>query len=179
MTDYSQLNKPPALNLALPEESDAPALFALVQAERARLSKTLAWPPLIVRVEDSLANIRQNRLNFTTGRSATYIIRWNGKIAGIVGFNTFNGTEAEIGYWLGSEFEGRGVMSEAVRALMDWYINTGRLDTFILRCGVANKASNRVAQRLGFDFYYCQPRGEKIGDSYVDHNVYRWQVKEG
>lgn len=178
MTDYRQLTKPPSLDLALPEERDAPALFALVQAEKTRLSKTLPWPPLIVRVEDELANIRHNRINYASGRSAVYVLRWEGAIAGIVGFNTINGAEAEIGYWLAAEFEGRGVMTEAVRALMAWYRDTGRLDTFILRCGVGNLASNRVAQRLGFDFHYRQPRGEKIGDSYVDHNVYRWRAKD-
>lgn len=67
---------------------------------------------------------------------------------------------------------GRGLMSRAVLALMTWYLADGRLDTFILRCGVENLPSNRVAQRLGFSFYLRQAQAEKIGERWVDHNIY-------
>jgi len=177
--DYQELAIPPSLRLSLPQESDAGDLFALVQQEKARLSRHLSWPPLIRDVKDTLANIRQNRADFADGRSAVYLVRWEDAIAGIVSYNTINDKQAEIGYWLAATYEGKGVMSRAVTALMDWYETAGRLDTFIIRCGVANRPSNRLAQRLGFVFDYCQVRAEKIGDQYVDHNVYCRQYVNG
>lgn len=172
MLDYRELISPPSLILSLQQESDAPALFELVHAERERLGRHLSWPPLIHNVNDTLANIRHNRTEFTAGRSAVYVVRWEGDIAGILSFNTINDRQAEIGYWLAARHEGNGVMSRAVAALMSWYGDAGKLDTFIIRCGAANRPSNRLAQRLGFAFDYCQVRAEKIGDRYVDHNVY-------
>ncbi|NDL61878.1 GNAT family N-acetyltransferase [Acerihabitans arboris] len=178
MTDYRELISPPSLKLSLQLESDAPAIFNLVREERERLGRHLSWPPLINEVGDTLANIRHNRADFAEGRSAVYVVRWDDAIAGILSFNTINDKQAEIGYWLAARFEGRGVMSRAVTALMAWYGDTGKLDQFIIRCGVANRPSNRLAQRLGFVFDYCQVRAEKIGDRYVDHNVYCRQYKK-
>ncbi|MEA9392023.1 GNAT family N-acetyltransferase [Acerihabitans sp. TG2] len=170
--DYQELAIPPSLRLSLPREDDAEDLFLLVQQEKTRLSQHLSWPPLINDIKDTLANIRQNRADFADGRSAVYVVRWDGNIAGIVSYNTINDKQAEIGYWLATAYQGQGVMSHAVTALMDWYEAAGKLDTFIIRCGAGNRPSNRLAQRLGFVFDYCQVRAEKIGDHYVDHNVY-------
>ncbi|WP_413734191.1 GNAT family N-acetyltransferase [Sodalis sp. RH21] len=175
MMDYRELKCPPSLRLSLQQESDAADLFALVQLEKERLSRHLSWPRLINDVKDTLANIRHNRADFAEGRSAVYVLRWDEELAGILSYNTINDKQAEIGYWLAARHEGRGVMSTAVAALMDWYAAADRLDTFIIRCGVSNRASNRLAQRLGFEFDYRQVRAEKIGDCYVDHNVYRRQ----
>lgn len=170
--DFRELYCPPSLRLSLPGENEAAELFLLVQQEKQRLSKHLSWPPLINDIEDTLANIRHNRTDFAEGRSAVYLLRWDEQLAGIVSYNTINDKQAEIGYWLAAAYEGQGVMSSAVTALMDWYVAANRLDTFIIRCGVVNRPSNRLAQRLGFIFDYCQVRAEKIGDCYVDHNVY-------
>lgn len=178
MADYLELIIPPSLTLKLQQESDAPAIFTLVDAERERLGRHLSWPPLIRDVSDTLANIRHNRADFADGRSAVYVVRWDDAIAGILSFNTINDKQAEIGYWLSARFEGRGVMSRAVAALMAWYGDTGKLDQFIIRCGVANRPSNQLARRLGFEFDYRQVRAEKIGDRYVDHNVYCRQYKK-
>jgi RimJ/RimL family protein N-acetyltransferase len=59
---------------------------------------------------------------------------------------------AEIGYWLGEEFWGRGIASEAVRALTEW-----AFDNFDLRriyAGVLewNPASMRVLEKAGYQF---------------------------
>lgn len=177
MQDYRELISPPSLTLSLQQESDAPAIFALVHAERDRLGRHLSWPPLIQDVNDTLTNIRHNRTDFANGRSAVYVVRWDNAIAGILSFNTINDRQAEIGYWLAKRFEGQGVMYRAVSALMAWYGDAGKLDTYIIRCAVGNRPSNRLAQRLGFEFDYHQVRAEKIGDQYVDHNVYRWRYR--
>lgn len=59
---------------------------------------------------------------------------------------------AEIGYWLGEDFWGRGVMSEAVQALTAW-----AFENFVLHrvfAGVLewNPASMRVLEKAGFQF---------------------------
>jgi RimJ/RimL family protein N-acetyltransferase len=57
---------------------------------------------------------------------------------------------AEIGYWLGEEFWGRGIVTEAVRAIVDYAFEN--FDLCRLYAGVLewNPASMRVLEKAGF-----------------------------
>jgi RimJ/RimL family protein N-acetyltransferase len=59
---------------------------------------------------------------------------------------------AEIGYWLGEEFWGRGIVTEAVRAVSDWAF--AHFDLRRIYAGVIewNQASARVLEKAGFQF---------------------------
>ena len=59
----------------------------------------------------------------------------------------------EIGYVLGKSFWGRGLMPEAVRAVIDYCFGTLHYD--FLTCGyfLWNGRSRRVNEKLGFRFY--------------------------
>lgn len=177
-SQYIELYHPPHLHLRIQDEADAPDIFALVQSEKQRLSQTLSWPMSVRHQDDTLNTIKHNRQLFAQGTSAVYIIRWDGEIAGIVGFNTIDGDEAEIGYWIASAFEGKSVAYNAVSALVDWYGKVGELKTFIIKCSVENPRSNRLAQRLGFNFHHLAQQGEKIGQRILDQNIYYFSPTE-
>lgn len=59
---------------------------------------------------------------------------------------------AEIGYWLGEAFWGRGIVTEAVRALTEWAFEN--YDLYRIYAGVLewNPASMRVLEKAGFKF---------------------------
>lgn len=57
---------------------------------------------------------------------------------------------AEIGYWLGEEFWGRGIVTEAVKAMSDW--GFAHFDICRIYAGVFewNPASMRVLEKAGY-----------------------------
>lgn len=59
---------------------------------------------------------------------------------------------AEIGYWLGEEFWGRGIVTEAVREVTDYAFAT--FDLCRVYAGVFewNPASMRVLEKAGYEF---------------------------
>lgn len=59
---------------------------------------------------------------------------------------------AEIGYWLGEKYWGRGIVSEAVRAVTDYAFAT--FDLCRVYAGVFewNPASMRVLEKAGYEF---------------------------
>ena len=61
---------------------------------------------------------------------------------------------AELGYWLGTEHRGSGIMSEAIRAVVDFGLAAGGADlTRISWCAVVgNVASARAARAAGFHY---------------------------
>jgi ribosomal-protein-alanine N-acetyltransferase len=57
---------------------------------------------------------------------------------------------AEFGYWLGEEFWGRGVMSEAVPAFANYCFETFQLRRLYAKPFGNNPASARVLEKAGF-----------------------------
>jgi len=57
---------------------------------------------------------------------------------------------AELHYWIRSDHAGRGLTTEAGRALVAWARDVLRVDRLTLWAGRENHASRRVAEKLGF-----------------------------
>jgi len=84
---------------------------------------------------------------------ANFAIVVNGEVVGGIGLEP--GTDvfrrsAEIGYWLGEPFWGRGLATDAVRAVTDYAFRT--FDICRLEAGVFdwNPASARVLEKAGY-----------------------------
>jgi [ribosomal protein S5]-alanine N-acetyltransferase len=59
---------------------------------------------------------------------------------------------ATLGYWLGEKFWGRGVMSEAVTAVIDFCFDNFPLRRISAEVFANNPASARVLEKAGFTF---------------------------
>lgn len=57
---------------------------------------------------------------------------------------------AEIGYWLGEAYWGRGIVSEALKAVTDYAIQTHNLRRVFAVPFAHNRASARVLEKAGF-----------------------------
>ncbi|MFN0121311.1 MAG: GNAT family N-acetyltransferase [Blastocatellia bacterium] len=95
----------------------------------------------------SIANAGKNELNFA--------IDIDGETVGGVGLITQTDIfhrSAEIGYWIGKDFQGRGIVTAAVRAITDFAF--ANLDLCRIWAGVFenNAASARVLEKAGFAF---------------------------
>jgi RimJ/RimL family protein N-acetyltransferase len=58
--------------------------------------------------------------------------------------------EVEIGYGLAAPFRGRGLGTEAVRALVEWVRAQPGVTRIVAETDATNAASRRVLERLGF-----------------------------
>jgi RimJ/RimL family protein N-acetyltransferase len=79
---------------------------------------------------------------------------------------------AEIGYWLGEEFWGRGIVTEAVRAVTDYAFSA--FDICRVYAGVFewNPGSMRVLEKAGYEFE-CRMRKSVTKDSKtIDELIY-------
>lgn len=59
---------------------------------------------------------------------------------------------AEVGYWLGEEYWGRGIVSRALGVLVDWAFETFDLNRIWADPFASNPASAKVLERNGFQF---------------------------
>ena len=79
---------------------------------------------------------------------------------------------AEIGYWLGEPFWGRGIASRAVSTLVDWgFDNFSLLRVFAYVFG-ENPASMRVLEKAGFEREAVMRRAIVKGGRVMDQMLY-------
>ncbi|MBL8007500.1 MAG: GNAT family N-acetyltransferase [Ignavibacteria bacterium] len=140
------------IKLELIRKSHAKELFALTDSNRKYLRKWLPWVDGNVSVNETMAfiirSIRQNKRNDGFNCAVLY----KGKISGVIGLteiSRFN-NRTEIGYWLGEEFTGKGIMTKSCKALADYCFKKLKVNRIIIRCEVNNKKSRMIPERLGF-----------------------------
>jgi [ribosomal protein S5]-alanine N-acetyltransferase len=110
------------------------------------VAKMLSSPPYPYREADALSWIA----TLTSETSATYALVHANGVIGVVGIEQRHNGVAELGYWLAKPFWGRGLMTEAARAVVkaaracapDAPLSCGHFDD--------NGASKRVIEKLGF-----------------------------
>ncbi|MGI8720940.1 MAG: GNAT family N-acetyltransferase, partial [Geodermatophilaceae bacterium] len=91
----------------------------------------------------------------------------------IFGLGEDNPSSGEIGYWTHPDARGRGVMTEAVRLVVDHALTPtadGGLGLFRLQllASVGNAASAHIARRTGFTEVGRERRAERLGDGTYD-----------
>jgi ribosomal-protein-serine acetyltransferase len=77
-----------------------------------------------------------------------------------------------IGYWLGSDVAGRGLMSKAVRAMIGFVFDDLGLNRLELQAHVENHKSRVLAERLGFAFEGVLREVWTLHGKPVDHAAY-------
>lgn len=94
------------------------------------------------------------RLNTQPGSSLfDWAIEVDGMLAGGIGIRPAQGDaprRAEIGYWLGEPFWGRGIATAATEALVEWAFDATDLERLEAAVHAGNPASARVLQKCGF-----------------------------
>jgi [ribosomal protein S5]-alanine N-acetyltransferase len=110
-----------------------------------------------------------------------FAIAVQGEAVGSIGFTLHPNVErvsAEMGYWLGEAFWGRGIMTDAVRAQTRYAISTHGLTRVYAVPYEWNPASFRVLEKAGF---VCEGRMRRsaIKDAQVlDQLLYAFAVSE-
>lgn len=111
--------------------------------------------PLHQSSNDTLQHIRLLNDNITAGNSINWVITLQenpGSVIGTIGYvriqkENFRG---EVGYILNDHFHGKGIMHEALEAVLDYGFNGMQLHSAEAVIDPANTASAKVLEKSGF-----------------------------
>lgn len=166
------------------EAGDAEALFACVDANRARLREWLPWLDYNRAVEDSRTFIGICAAQENDGKGFTAALRIGERIVGVAGFHPLDrkNRAAALGYWIGKEAEGKGLVTRAARELVRHAFEVYGSNRVEIRCATGNLRSQAVARRLGFTEEGTLRECEWLYDRFVDHRVFsmlrsEWTLK--
>lgn len=130
---------------------DAPALLAAVEADRTRLARWMPWVPYSTTAEAFTGFIAAARQKEDDGLAFHRGLFDGASVAGGCGATVdLVNREAEIGYWLGTSYEGRGVITEAVGAMLGFLFDDYAVHRVVIRAAVENLRSRAVAERYRF-----------------------------
>ena len=125
---------------------------------------------------------------YTIGKGKTFIdyvsganppnilaIDVNGETIGAIGLHPQSDIQkknAELGYWLAEPYWGKGIMTEAIRRMVDYGFKNWDIDRIFARPFGTNIGSQKILEKTGF---ILEAKFEKTfykNDEYVDELIY-------
>ncbi|WP_188455444.1 GNAT family N-acetyltransferase [Virgibacillus oceani] len=160
--------------LKLLDENDGETLFQLTDNSRDYLREWLPWVDGTKTADDSKEFIRHILKMYTEQKGLTAGILFNGQLIGTAGFNTLDWSNniGTIGYWMDQGFQGNGIMTRVVRALIDYAFQELKLNRIEIRAAFENRKSRAIPERLGFTQEGKVRQAEWLYDHYVDLVIY-------
>ncbi len=161
-----------ALRFIKPEE--AGALYTLVDKNRAYLRMWLDWVDAQTGPEVSKENVIRRVEKARVGEALDLGVYEGERLIGSMGFNGIHrkSRRAEIGYWLAEEYEGKGIMTDCVRALVSYGFRELKLHRIEIHCSTNNPKSAAIPERLGFKLDGIFRDGSFLYDHFENSKVY-------
>ena len=112
--------------------------------------------------------------SFIKGTESNWVIKFKGETAGRIGIHYIqqqNKTGA-IGYWLGKEFEGKGIVTKSCKAVLDHCFTVLHLNKVELKCGTADMKRAAISDWLHFTKEGVLRQAEGVNEKFIDLSLY-------
>lgn len=157
------------------QPSDTIAMYESTMRNRDYLKLWLPWVESIKYPQDTESFIISTIDMHAVNQGIHYGIWYRGQFAGTLGVHGINwaNRRTTIGYWLGEEFQGKGLMTKAVAAYINELVfGKWQLNRVEIAAATQNLKSRAIPERLGFTLEGVIRQNEWLYDHFVDHAVY-------
>ncbi|MEX3021086.1 50S ribosomal protein L7/L12-serine acetyltransferase [Kluyvera sp. STS39-E] len=174
MTPAEIITVSETLSLQAVNETHIAALHQLVLENKDWLQHTLNWPQFVNSEQDTRQNVQGNMMLHQRGIAKMFLIFSDERMVGVLSFNQIEPSNKTgyIGYWLDEHAQGKGILTAALQAFIDYYAVRGEIRRFVIKCRVDNLRSNQVALRNGFSLEGCLRQAEFLNGTFHDQNIY-------
>jgi [ribosomal protein S5]-alanine N-acetyltransferase len=117
-------------------------------------------------------------------KSTNYVLTLDNKVIGGIGLSIKNGERkhvAEVGYWIGEAYWGKGIATEALKAITEYTFKTFKVERIEAKVYTWNPTSGHILEKVG---YKCEGlirsgslKGGKPVDEYL-YSILRKELKE-
>ncbi len=162
------------ISLQLIEEHHAEQIFNLVHHNRAHLREWLPFVDSMQSVEFAQGFVKATMHRNSQGIEFAFIIMENKQAIGRIGVYKIDAQNkiGEIGYWIIENKQGKGIITQSCKALIDFCFNELQLNRIEIRCGVGNNKSKAIPEKLQFQHEGIIRQGEWVHDKFVDLHLY-------
>lgn len=162
------------ISLKLKDFQDTEELYTLIDSSREHLKKWMPWADSVKDENDVATRIQKNLEDFAQRKGMHYLILYNDKIVGSISLKQFNWTvkSAEIGYWIAPDYQGKGIVTKAVKAILVYGFDYLKLNKLEIWAAADNKRSRKLPERLDFIEEGRRRQNEFIDETYFDMIIY-------
>ena len=141
------------LEFRAPTPDDARFMNPAITASLPSLQPWMAWAKHSPSIDETRLYCRRALLEWHDRESLDYRLFYEDNFVGNCAVHTINWDvpSAQLGYWLHLDYQGRGLMNEAVERLTQFAFDELKLVRLEIRCNARNLASAGVAARAGFE----------------------------
>ncbi len=154
---------------------EANKLYQLIDKNRNYMGEWLIWVDKTKSVEDVEKMIQSWIESREKGERIHFGIWYQEKLIGVVYFGSINKDyrKGSIGYWLDSDYQGKGIMTKSCERLIEYGFNDLNLHRIEISCAARNIRSKAIPERLGFTKEGTFRESELIrGGKLVDNDCY-------
>jgi ribosomal-protein-serine acetyltransferase len=152
----------------------AAGLYDLIDRNRTRLREWLPWVERSFGATDLTAYVKERERDHSARVGLATVIFCDGALCGTIALHTINKRDrhTSVGYWLDSDYAGRGIMTSACRAIVTEGFREYGLHRIEIRCATGNSKSSAIPRRLGFVEEGILREAEWLYDHWVDLRVF-------
>ena len=131
---------------------DAPQMFLTIDKNRKYLREWLTWVDNTVTVEDIELSIKKTQGIDKDAKDIILGILFDNIHVGNLGIHNIDRRRdsAMIGYLLAENYQGKGIMTDCVKAAVNYCFGGLNLNSIHISCAESNKKSRAVPERLNF-----------------------------
>ena len=162
------------IKLELVKDDHAEGIYQVAAGSREHLREWLPWVDQMKSVEFIKKFINGSKERYEEGQEYAFVIMENDKVMGRIGIYKMDAHNkiGEIGYWIGKEAQGRGIVLKSCKALINFCFNSLHLNRIEIKCGTGNSRSQAIPEKLRFTKEGVIRRGELVHGKLIDLNSY-------
>ncbi|MCY1721017.1 GNAT family protein [Prolixibacteraceae bacterium Z1-6] len=151
--------------------SMAQVIFDTIDSDRSHLKEWLPFIDQTKQISDTEAFISSVS---GSNKDNIYTIWYKEEFAGLMGFKDTDwvNRKTEIGYWLRSKLQGKGIATLCVQKLISFAFKNQKLNRIQIKVAQKNNRSASIPQKLGFQLEGVERAGELHQNRYLDLEVY-------
>jgi ribosomal-protein-serine acetyltransferase len=152
------------------QPEDAPVLFNQLNSSRKSLRRFLPWVDYNTNQEHSLRFIEMMLRKADDQDAIAFGIWYQQQLCGVMDLHCWDHQlqKAEIGYWLGETYRGKGIAVNSCKALISFCFESLKLNKLEIRFVLQNEQSAQIPIRLGFSKEGILRHSAKLHGQYVD-----------
>jgi ribosomal-protein-serine acetyltransferase len=161
-------------------EKDAEEILAIVKRNYEHLRPFLHWVTIDYSLESAREFIRQAQKAAAENTSQAFGIFQNEKIIGVISFVGFNwqSRSTEVGYWIDKNYEGKGVVTDSCKVLINYAFAELKMNRIEIRCATQNVKSRAIPERLNFKLDGVLRQSQWRHTRFLDIAVYSLLAEE-
>jgi ribosomal-protein-serine acetyltransferase len=162
------------ISLQLVSAKHVKGISEVAERNRMHLGRWLPWLDRMKDITFIENFVKNTEIANNTKSEFSFVILKNDAVIGRIGLYSINYSNslAEIGYWIDELQEGKGIVTKSCKRTLEYAFYELNLNRIEIKCAAANKRSQAVPVRLGFQLEGILRSAELLHGEFHDLYLY-------